>query len=110
YSILGGITINFEKVKAIVLEFIHQETGWGDPLIPHIEIEELTIMEMKEANDGSCSVSFEYMFNEDGFARSDKSHILCGSVMIGPTGKLIEKQLKETHRGISCEKNFQPKY
>ena len=66
-------------------------------------------MEMKEANDGSCSVSFEYLYNEDGFSRSDKSHILVGSVIIGPTGKLIEKQLKETHRGISCEKSFQPR-
>ena len=101
--------MDFEKVKSIVLGFIQQETGWGDPLKPHIEIEELTIMEMKEGNDGSCSVSFEYMFNEDGFSRTDKTHILVGSVMIGPTGKLIEKQLKETHRGISCNKVFEPK-
>ena len=109
HIIFGGITINFEKIKTIVLDFIHQETGWGNPLRPHIEIEELTIMEMKEGNDGSCSVSFEYLFNEDGFSRSDKSHILVGSVMISPTGKLIEKQLKETHRGISCGKVFEPK-
>ena len=64
-------------------------------------------MEMVEDRDGTRSVSFEYMFNEDGFSKNDKTHILMGSVTIGPTGKLLQKQLKETHRGVAAERNYQ---
>ncbi|NHJ86281.1 MAG: hypothetical protein FK734_12530 [Asgard group archaeon] len=95
-------------MKSIILDFIHLETGWGNPLHPHYELEELTIMEMMEERDGTRSVSFEYMFNEDGFSKNDKTHILVGSLIIGPTGKILQKQLKETHRGVAAEKRYIP--
>lgn len=101
--------IEYDKIKQKVLDFIHEETGWGRNLRPDIEIEELTIMEIKEFHDGSCNVSFEYMFNEDGFSKNDRSHILVGSVLIGPYGRLVEKQLKETHRGVAAKREFQPR-
>jgi len=46
------------------------------------------------------------MFNEDGFAKNDRTHILVGNVVISPTGKLLQKQLKETHRGVAAERVF----
>jgi hypothetical protein len=107
--ICGGIIIRFEDVKSIILDFIHEETGWGQPLQPHYEIEELTIMEMSEERDGTRTVSFEYLFNEDGFSKNDKTHILVGSVTISPTGKLLQKQLKETHCGVAAEKKYESK-
>ena len=66
-------------------------------------------MEIKEFSDGSCKVDFEYLFNEDGFAKNDRSHILVGNVLIGPTLKIIEKQLKETHRGVAATEVFRSK-
>ncbi|MGC9781360.1 MAG: hypothetical protein HZR80_19115 [Candidatus Heimdallarchaeota archaeon] len=63
-------------------------------------------MEMIEDRDGTRTVSFEYMFNEDGFSKNDKTHILVGSAAIGPTGKLLQKQLKETHCGVAAEKKY----
>ncbi|MCF2144790.1 MAG: hypothetical protein K9W42_13925 [Candidatus Heimdallarchaeota archaeon] len=102
-------TIKFEDVKAIILAYIHEETGWGQPLHPHYEIEELTILQLNEERDGTCTVSFEYMFNEDGFAKNDRTHILVGNVVISPTGKLLQKQLKETHRGVAAERTFEQK-
>jgi hypothetical protein len=106
--ICGGIIIRFEEVKDIILDYIHEETGWGLPLQPHYELEELTIMEMVEERDGTRSVSFEYLFNEDGFSKNDKTHILMGSATIGPTGKLLQIQLKETHSGVAAERKYQP--
>ena len=92
------------------MRYIRDETGWGNPLKPECEIEELTVMEMKELHDGSISASFEYLFNEDGLSKNDRSHILVGSVLIGPYGRLIEKQLKETHRGVAAKRDFQPTF
>ncbi len=65
-------------------------------------------MEMIEERDSTRSVSFEYMFNEDGFSKNDRTHILVGSVTISPTGKLLQKQLKETHTGVAAERKYQP--
>jgi len=67
-------------------------------------------MEMKELHDGSISASFEYLFNEDGLSKNDKSHIIVGSVLIGPYGSLIEKQMKESHRGVAATRDFKPNY
>ena len=67
-------------------------------------------MEMKELHDGTLSASIEYLFNEDGLSKNDKSHIIVGSALISPYGRLIEKQLKETHRGVSATREFRTKY
>ncbi len=67
-------------------------------------------MEMKELHDGSISASFEFLFNEDGLSKNDKSHIIVGSALISPYGRLIEKQMKETHRGVSATRDFKPNY
>ena len=65
-------------------------------------------MEMVEERDGTRSVTFEYTFNEDGFSKNDKTHILVGNVTISPTGKLLQKQLKETHIGVAAERKYEP--
>jgi hypothetical protein len=101
--------INFDEIKEIILAFIHTETGWANPLDPRCEFEELTIMEIIEENDDSCVVSFEYLFDEDGFSQYDKTHLLVGSVKINPNGQIIHKQLKETHTGEAAELLYQPK-
>ncbi len=67
-------------------------------------------MEMKELHDGSISASFEYLFNEDGLSKNDRTHLIVGSVLISPYGRLIEKQLKETHRGVSATRDFRRSY
>ena len=102
-------TIQYEEIKKIILKYIHDETGWANPLRPDIEIEELTIMEIKEQHDGSCTVDFEYMFNEDGFSKNDRTHILVGSVLVGPYGRLVQKQIKCTHRGVAAQRIYEPR-
>jgi hypothetical protein len=48
------------------------------------------------------------MYNEDGFSKNDKTHILVGNVVISPTNKLLSTQLKETHRGVAATKIYEP--
>ena len=88
------------------MDYIHEATTWGFPLRADIEIEELTILDIKELNDGSCNVNFEYLYNEDGFSKNDCTHILSGEVLINPHGIIIQKYLKETHRGVAAKKEF----
>ncbi|NHJ39311.1 MAG: hypothetical protein FK731_04705 [Asgard group archaeon] len=69
----------------------------------------MTILELHVERDGTRYVSFEYMFNEDGFSKNDKTHILVGNIVIGPTGKVLNSQLKETHRGVAATRFYKPK-
>ncbi|NHJ46998.1 MAG: hypothetical protein FK733_04340 [Asgard group archaeon] len=108
-NLCGGINISFDEVKQIILDYIHEETGFANPLHPHYEIEELTILELRTERDGTQYVSFEYMFNEDGFSKNDKTHILVGNVVISPTGKILNTQLKETHRGVAATRVYEHK-
>ena len=100
---------DLDEARNIILDFIHEETGFGNPLQPHYEIEELTILELREERDGTRYVAFEYMFNEDGFSKNDKTHILVGNIVISPTGKILSTQLKETHRGVAATRSYEPK-
>jgi hypothetical protein len=49
------------------------------------------------------------LFNEDGFSKNDKTHILVGNIVISPTGKVLSTQLKETHRGVAATRSYEPK-
>ncbi|MFX0139053.1 MAG: hypothetical protein ACFFDN_35760 [Candidatus Hodarchaeota archaeon] len=89
-----------KEIMQIILEFIHSETGWGAPLRPYCEFEELHIKEIKEKDDGSYVVAFKYHFDEDGFSQYDKTHILEGKGRMDPNGELLEWSLEETHTGV----------
>lgn len=49
------------------------------------------------------------MFNEDGFSKNDKTHILVGNIVISPTSKILNIQLKETHRGVAATRSYDSK-
>ena len=98
-----------DKIKEILLDFVHSETGWGNPLRPYCEFEALYIEEIKEQADGSNIVSFKYEFDEDGFSQYDKSHHLEGRVITDPTGQLIETELEETRTGVAANLYYESK-
>ena len=93
------------RIKGIILEFVHTETGWGNPLRPHCEVEVLYLRETKELPVGNLKVEFQYNFDEDGWSQYDKTHVLKGMVIIDAEGKLIESTLKEIHTGIAAIHN-----
>jgi len=89
-----------ENIYSIILEFIHSETGWGNPLQPHCEFEELKIKEINKEDEESHIVAFNYHFDEDGFSQYDKTHLIEGEVKINSCGEICAWSLEEVHTGV----------
>ncbi len=83
----------------MILDHIHEVTGWGNPLRPYCEDEFLKLVEVVEHPDGLREVLVRYTFNEDGFSQYDKSHQLEGRFMISPNLEIVSAKLEETYTG-----------
>jgi len=88
-------------LKSIIFDFIHSETGWGNPLRPYCEFEELTLGDIEQLLDDKIKVTFRYLFDEDGFSQYDMTHVLDGEVTIEVTGEITDFVLKEIHTGVA---------
>jgi len=86
-------------LNAIILDFVHSETEWGNPLRPYCEFEDLYLDNPEKLANGRTRVTFRYYFDEDGFSQYDKGHKLEGMVVVDATGKIMESTLEETHTG-----------
>jgi len=86
-------------LKTIILDFIHTETGWGSPLQPYSEFEDLFLDEIERLPNDRIRTIFRYRFDEDGFSQYDKSHTLEGKIVISSTGMILESKLEETYTG-----------
>ena len=93
--------MSLKQIEEKLLEKIHQKAGWGNPLRPHCEIEDLTIKEKKEKNDETQILNFKYIFDEDGFSQYDKTHVLEGTATITSTGTFLRIELEEIHTGVA---------
>ncbi|MCK4568561.1 MAG: hypothetical protein KAU48_14735 [Candidatus Thorarchaeota archaeon] len=89
-------------LNAIILDFLHTETGWGNPLRPRCEFENLYLDEVERHPDDKVEVSFRYVFDEDGFSQYDKTHGLEGMVIIDTSGSILESTLKEVYTGVAA--------
>jgi hypothetical protein len=92
-------------LNSIILDFIHSETGWGTPLRPHCEFEDLNLDEIERLPDDKVKVTFRYHFDEDGFSQYDKTHVLEGVVILDTAGSILEYTLKEVHTGVAANHN-----
>jgi hypothetical protein len=88
-----------ERIYDLILVFIHKETGWGDPLKPQCEFDDLYIRETTKLDEGKISVTFEYHFDEDGFSQYPRVHILNGEVIFDSAGTILDFKLEETYTG-----------
>ncbi len=91
--------MNEENLRSIILAYVHAETGWGNPLQPGCEFEDLFLDEIEQLPDGKVRVAFRYNFDEDGFSQYDKSHGLEGMILIDEAGVILESTLEETYTG-----------
>ncbi|NHJ05106.1 MAG: hypothetical protein EAX90_09795 [Candidatus Heimdallarchaeota archaeon] len=91
--------IDKEELYSIILDFIHTETGWGNPLKPYCEYEGLFFREIEQQEDGSIKANVKYTFDEDGFSQYDKSHHLEGQIIISPDKTILSSSLEETYTG-----------
>jgi hypothetical protein len=92
-------------LNSIILNFIHSKTGWGKPLRPRCEFEDLYLDEIDRLPEDKIKVSFRYFFDEDGFSQYDKTHGLEGGVVINATGDILESTLKEVHTGVAANRD-----
>ena len=96
--------MSLKQIEEKLLEDIHLKTGWGNPLRPHCEIEDLTIKDLKEKNDETQIFNFQYIFDEDGFSQYDKTHILEGTAIITSKGTFLNINLEEIHTGVDTNR------
>ena len=91
-----------EDLELIILEFIHNKTGYANPKEPYSNWEELEITEIKTQNDEAINVVFKYFFDEDSFSQYDKGHKLEGTMRFGKNKEILSWSLKEFHTGVAA--------
>ncbi len=100
--------MNQNQIKKKLLELIHSKTGWGDPLRPHCECEDLYIRNIQECPNGKQIATFRYIFDEDGFSQYDKTHVFDGSLTIAGEN-LFKLEMEEIHTGVASIRRYNPK-
>ena len=85
-----------------MLDFVHKETGWGDPLRPRCEFEDFYLRGITKLDDEKIVVKIEYHFDEDGFSMYPRIHILEGEVVLDEAGTILSFTLEETYTGPAC--------
>ena len=93
--------MSLKQIEEKLLENIHQKTGWGNPLRPHCEIENLAIKDIMEKTDITQIINFQYIFDEDGFSQYDKTHVLKGTAIVTLKGAILKVELEEIHTGVA---------
>ena len=92
--------IKDEEIEKIILDFIHEETGYCYPKQPHSHFEELTIEDMITAKDQTRSFRFRYHFDEDGFSMYEKTHLLVGWISLDSDNNIVSWELEEIDTSV----------
>lgn len=96
------------QIEKKLLESLHEETGWGNPLRPHCECETLYVRNITELSDGAQIVDFRYIFDEDGFSQYDKTHVFEGTITI-TSESVIALEMEQVHDGVATNMIYEPK-
>jgi len=88
-----------KSLRSIVLDYIHAETGWGNPLRPYSEFEDLFILDIVLQPRGIREVVIKYRFDEDGFSQYDRSHTIEDRITVSSNWEIIKAELEETYTG-----------
>jgi hypothetical protein len=96
-------------LTGLILDIVHTETGWGQPLRPNCEFEELTIERVQQGSPGTLDIEFQYHFDEDGFSQYDKTHQLQGLVRTTGKDTVDLLKLEETHTGVAANLRYASK-
>ncbi|MFW9851174.1 MAG: hypothetical protein ACFFF4_18760 [Candidatus Thorarchaeota archaeon] len=87
------------SLEKIILDYIHAETGWGNPLLAGCESEYFKIVNVVQLPGGIREVAAIYQFDEDGFSQYDRGHGLEGKFTVSRDGEIIQAELKEVYTG-----------
>ncbi|MCK4665345.1 hypothetical protein KAU33_01265 [Candidatus Dependentiae bacterium] len=90
-----------EEIEKVIIDYMHQETGFGPKLRDHCEFEELHINDLTTQKDGIVIIEFRYDFDADGFSQYDKTILFSGRVKIFPDKTIEEIHLYIIHQGVA---------
>lgn len=100
------VCFTMEALDKIILDFIHNEIGYGETLQPKCEFEDLDITAIKNPDNEITEVSFKYRFDEDGFSQYDKTHTFVGKILLNKNKEIFSWELEETDTGVAA--NYEP--
>jgi len=95
-----------ENLDGLILDFIHNEIGYGETLQPRVEFEDLDIEVITNPDNETIEVTFKYQFDEDGFSTYDKTHTFIGKVLFNKNKEILSWELVETDTGVAA--NYEP--
>ncbi|MHA1187055.1 MAG: hypothetical protein ACTSXA_08585 [Candidatus Heimdallarchaeota archaeon] len=95
-----------ENLDGLILDFIHNEIGYGSTLQPKCEFEDLDFEAIKNSDNETIEVAFKYRFDEDGFSMYDKTHTFVGKIQFSKTTEILSWKLEETDTGNAA--NYKP--
>jgi len=99
--------LNEGQIKEKLMELIHAKIGWGNPLRPYSEGEDLKITKIKNFPDGKQTIDFRYIFDEDGFSQYDKTHVFDGTLTI-KIESIPQIVMEEIHTGVATILRYNP--
>lgn len=98
------------NLEDVILDYIHSETGWGNPLRAGCESEFFKIVSIVQLPEGNREVTILYQFDEDSFSQYDRGHGLEGKFIVTSDGKITQAELKEVYTGPgTVEDPYEPK-
>ena len=98
-----------KNIEAVLFDFVHEKTGWCNPLPPCCELEDVIITKQDTVDD-KIRISFIYYYNEDWTSEQDMDHVLKGKVILSSDGTILKGSLQEFATGSAAKKTpYSPK-
>ena len=92
---------------ALIVGYVREKARLDAP--GFCEFEDLHIQSREKGADGSLTVRFQYVFDEDGFSQYDKTTTFEGYVTLDRDNKIIASDLQVTDMGVAGHYEPPPK-
>jgi len=87
------------ELVTLVADFVREEARLEAP--GFCEFEDLHIQSREKGADGSLTVHFQYVFDEDGFSQYDKTTTFEGYVTLDAENEIVSSDLQVTAIGVA---------
>ena len=87
------------ELIALIVGYVRKEARLEAP--GFCEFEDLHIQSREKGADGSLTVHFQYVFDEDGFSQYDKTTTFEGYVTLDAENEIVASDLQVTAMGVA---------
>jgi hypothetical protein len=88
------------ELQALIVGFVREQARLDAP--GYCEFENLNIKRQEKGADGSQTVHFRYVFDEDGFSQYDKTITFEGYVTIDAETEIVASDLRVAALGVAA--------